>query len=716
MNNRMMERSGIVGETRNSGKTRKERVRMKTGYRMIVAVVGMLALAAGVACGGTTSWKTVGSGNWINSGNWDSGVPTSADLALINTNGTAVINAGDSAVADSLVIALDRFASNTGTVVMTGGSLTVASETNGVKTIGTFIQSGGTHTVTGNLMLGDRYHGGLGYNGIGYYTLSGSGALSVGGTLIVGNENASTFSQSGGSVTASNLAVGYTTGANIIIRLYQMTGGTLTVTNLYVGYNGGYASTTNRFELSGSAVVNAGSLRLANALSTSGIFIQNGATMAVSGDLTVGNAGNGSQTGYGYYGLSNGSVTVGGNLNVGQGHVGSFTNIGGTVATTGALNISPISMSSAAFSELSSYTQSNGSTTAGAILVGGTTYAAWANGALTLQGGSLYGTSLIVGGYGRGVFNQSGGVVTNTGNLTIGQGAHNGTGSNGKGTYNFTGGILNLAKGTTVTLGRDSDSPGAGSSGTWNLGDANGTGTINETGAGAGINLIVRYNNGANQSNNTGTVRGWGVIPFTGTLTQSGQVIADGYGTDRTLNLSSFASVANSIENTAGGTNGWFAVNRGKLALPPLTIAGGNSTNNWGEPNSDTAIDLVNSARIVLSNATAGSLSGALLATNRTDVPWGLRYQVGVWSFGGVTCTTATVTFRYDDAAAATLGIAESDLHLWQYNGSWWTNVEGTRDAVAKTITSKAVGSLAATMFFAVAPTPPPRGGVIELY
>lgn len=714
MNDMTVTQGGMVSETTNSGMKRKETVRMKTAYRMIVAVVGMLAFAAGVACGGTTSWKTVGSGNWINSGNWDSGVPTSADLALINSNGTAVINAGDAAVANALVITLDNQSKNTGTVVMTGGSLTVATETNGDKSIGTFIQSGGTHTVSGNLMLGNRCWGGGGYSGIGYHTLSGSGILSVGGTLIVGNENASTFSQSGGSVTASNLAVGYTSGATPpnLPRLYQMTGGTLAVTNLYVGYNGGY---TNRFELSGSAVINAGSLRLANSLSSSGILIQNGATMAVSGDLTVGNAGNGGQVGYGCYDLSNGSVTVGGNLNLGQNHVGSFTNIGGTVVITGALNISPISMSSAAFSELSSYCQSNGSTTAGAILVGGSTYAAAGNGVLTLQGGLLYGTSLIVGGYGRGAFNQSGGVLTNTGNLIIGQGAHNGTGSNGKGTYNFTGGVLNLSKGTTVTLGEQSDTTAA-SSGTWNLGDANGTGTINETGAGAGINLVVRKYVSTTLTNNTGTVHGWGVIPFTGTLTQNGRIIADGYGTDRTLNLSSFAGVANSIENTAGGSNGWVAVNRGKLSLPSLTIAGGNSTNNWGEPNSDTAIDLVNSVRIVLSNATAGSLSGALLATNRTDVPTGPRNLVGVWSFGGVTCTAAKLTFRYDDAAAATLGIAEADLRLWQFDGEWWVNVDGTLDTAAKTITSKWVGSLANPTFLAVATTLPSRGSLIELY
>lgn len=44
MNNRMMMWGGILSEIRNSGKTRKETARMKTGYRMIIVVFGMLGL------------------------------------------------------------------------------------------------------------------------------------------------------------------------------------------------------------------------------------------------------------------------------------------------------------------------------------------------------------------------------------------------------------------------------------------------------------------------------------------------------------------------------------------------------------------------------------------------------------------------------------------------------------------------------------------------
>ena len=65
--------------------------------------------------------------------------------------------------------------------------------------------------------------------------------------------------------------------------------------------------------------------------------------------------------------------------------------------------------------------------------------------------------------------------------------------------------------------------------------------------------------------------------------------------------------------------------------------------------------------------------------------------------------------FRYDDAAAAALRVAEPDLRVWRYSGTTWMNVTDTRDDAAKTITSLAAASLGTPTFFAVAPDSWPR-------
>jgi hypothetical protein len=184
---------------------------------------------------------------------------------------------------------------------------------------------------------------------------------------------------------------------------------------------------------------------------------------------------------------------------------------------------------------------------------------------------------------------------------------------------------------------------------------------------------------------------------------------------DRTFDLSRFGQttanpmITNTTDNT--GSNGWFAINQGRLLLPAIAVAAGSSATNWGESIADTSLDLVNSARLSFTGATAGNLTGTLYAVDCPAVPSGLRKPVGIWSFGGVTCTAAVVTFRYDNAAAAAQGVAEDDLRVWKYNGANWVNVTDTRDTTAKTITSQSITSWPkATTFFAVANKPPAKG------
>jgi fibronectin-binding autotransporter adhesin len=250
----------------------------------------------------------------------------------------------------------------------------------------------------------------------------------------------------------------------------------------------------------------------------------------------------------------------------------------------------------------------------------------------------------------NGTVNQSGGSVAISTNLVIGQdaatgrseGSLGGAGAQGSGTYNFTGGTL--------------------------------------TDSGAGANLIVRYDAPA-----SGAFNGRGVVDFHGTLTNNGRVVADG----GTLDMSSFASVANTVANTAN--NGWFATGAGKLVLPSNNVAtGATSTCSWGLYGSS---NLVNSLQLTFNTVTAGgSVSIALLAGNNSELPaLGNGTVVGAWKLtppGGFAFGTADLTVRYDDSQVPLSGLTDS-LQVLNYSaGQWVDATTGTADSVTKQITA----------------------------
>jgi T5SS/PEP-CTERM-associated repeat protein len=208
---------------------------------------------------------------------------------------------------------------------------------------------------------------------------------------------------------------------------------------------------------------------------------------------------------------------------------------------------------------------------------------------------------------------------------------------------------------TYLILGRTT-----GSGGTVSLAGGTYTGSANVTiGAVAGVQAEVN---------------GWGTVSSPASqLQNNGHVIADGQGVDRTLNMSSFSSVANPMDNTSN--HGWFARNHGKLTLPSLAVASGASSINWGESAADTSIDLVNSARLDLTGAAGGTQSISLLARDRADVPafvHPMNHRLSsIWDFGGtlddvVGTGSVDLTFRYDE------GVYEHMLQLYRYDGSAW--------------------------------------------
>jgi len=327
-----------------------------------------------------------------------------------------------------------------------------------------------------------------------------------------------------------------------------------------------------------------------------------------------------------------------------------------------------------------------------------------ASGAVEMSAGSLAPTTGEVGCEGgAGSFTLSGGVADFRGSLWVGiggSGTVNQTGgtlrmsemvgefrcklgcvllgaSGGAATYNLKGGTLELFEPAwgpdyyvTVAVGI------LGGPGTLNLGDANGTGSIRYIGS-PGFLLRLRVAE-------SGTVRGWGTIEeFPSTLFNHGRVIADGYGTDRALDLSCFS------RHNVRGNGGWYAQDHGRLLLAPIEVATGNHSYCWGD--CDGAFDVVNSVKLHFAGVTRGGpFSIDLLAPDHGAVPAGTRGAIlGVWDFdshdSGIEFASAGVTVRYDDAAAVAQGLAEEALRLYHFDdvvGDWLalpTSVDTTK-------------------------------------
>lgn len=271
---------------------------------------------------------------------------------------------------------------------------------------------------------------------------------------------------------------------------------------------------------------------------------------------------------------------------------------------------------------------------------------------------------------------------------------------------------------------------GGAGSGTLAVGDAATPGTIRTTRTSDSFDatpLALAFQNAAASADSalvvrskpegTGTFRGWGsIVGANSAFVQNGQTIADGYGTDRSLIFVGYPAVTSTIENpTIGGTNGWFATERGRLVLPAIPTQAGTHTYTWGEDPNDPTIDLVNSVRITLYDAKSDDrMSINLLAKDRSDVPTLPKGHtfIGVWSLDTNLARPSAVDLlvRYDDGLAADLGLNENVLKLWYYDSSGWhlllNDPSFSRDVAQNLLFAHAPGS---PSFFAVS-APEPTG------
>ena len=187
------------------------------------------------------------------------------------SSGSFVQSGGTHSIATSLL--LGNAGSATGFYSLSAGSLAVPTLDIGNSSPGSFTQSGGTCSVTSELDEG------VSPGSSGIYTLSGNGLL-VASQEVIGDVTSGTVSQSGGTNTVANgLILGQNQGAT---GTYNLNGGLLTINGSLTVGDGSAALNMNGGTLSGGLVISG-----AGVLVLSGTNGYSGGTTVNSGKLIV---------------------------------------------------------------------------------------------------------------------------------------------------------------------------------------------------------------------------------------------------------------------------------------------------------------------------------------------------------------------------------------------------------------------------------------------
>ncbi len=463
--------------------------------------------------------------------------------------------------------------------------------------------------------------------------------------------------------------------------LFCMSGG-----NFYIGsQSGGYGTVTNN-----GATVEADQIVLALQTAASpSVLVHNGGSVTGRTEMTLGYRGDARMV------FNGGTMFAGGTCYVGR-VAGSY---GALELNDGNIEVGPLAVIGHAGAGLA--TLNGGTLSAEMDLNIG--HEDGGDGTVTNNGALLQATRLRVG-YAR---NTRGKLVHNAGTLDC-----RSTSNQSSLQIGFNGGVGEFEANSGFSAYAMAIGNRTG------LSDPPGTGTVTVTEGAIGVvNNLLRVRNGAllmrggtiRLQNTSGTatnlfvrqdddgqalIRGWG--SFTNTnenitlrMLHNGQVIADGEGVERDLDFNLIAVVNNDIPNGANGTNGWYAVNKGRLILPRVftyATSAGTYSVLWGDLYSDAIPDIVNSVGLTLVTSTSATryVRGGLCATDRSDIPVGLPKRmrpIGIWCVGcysdKVAMTKSTfsnvaLTFRYDHAQ---LQATDSSLRLFRYDGTAWVQV-----------------------------------------
>ncbi len=593
----------------------------------IVAAILLLSPSVTVA---VDKYWNVSSGDWSDSSPcpWNpTPEPTSSDIVYIANGGTA--NVTQSSEACNNLYLGNSGTGHSGTVQMTGGTLSESWAYIGNSGIGTFTQSAGTNTVSFFLYLG--YYSGSS----GTYNLSDSGQLSTNYEL-VGLSSTGTFTHTAGTNTVSNtLYLGYSSVGSGTYNLsgsgqlsanseavgvsgtgtFTHSAGSNTSNTLYLGYNSGGSGTYN---LSGTGQLSAQTEYIGCDKAGTGVFNHSAGTNNVT-DLKLGYDSNGNTGSIGTYNLSGtGQLSAWSSEIIGESGTGIFNHSAGTNNVTklslgyypngiGTYNLSGTEQLFTAFENIGYYgkgtfNQSGGTNNVIDLKLGYSDYSSF----------SGFGSS--------GTYNQSAG-INNVANLTLG--SYTSSSLHGTGTYNLTGGILSLnsISGASSSLahfnfgGGTMQASGAftttlpmnltGIGGNANIDTAgyaitlsgvlSGTGGLNKLGAGtltlsAGGNTFtgaVNLNGGLikaaalNRLGNGTTLNfNGGGLQFDGVFDLSVRTVTFQAGGATLDTQSNNIILANAIGN--GGTGGLTKLGSGKLTLNALNSYSGDTIVNGG--------------------------------------------------------------------------------------------------------------------------------------
>ncbi len=194
-----------------------------------------------------------------------------------------------------------------------------------------------------------------------------------------------------------------------------------------------------------------------------------------------------------------------------------------------------------------------------------------------------------------------------------------------------------------------------------------------------------------------GILRGWGTIaPASDDKTNvrmamgDGQIIADGMGVERTLDLNRVVSITNLVANAPSTTNGWYAVNKGCVLFPRTWFdKTAEITRCFGAYGRGARPDYVNSIQLTIRDTTAPShIRGGIYAPDRSDVHVDALpphdVVVGIWKLGDFSTVNGTgrigfssvdLTFRYDQTRVK--DNRTLTLYRWNATTSSWERLTG---------------------------------------
>ena len=327
--------------------------------------------------------RTAGQGGtyWVN----NPGATLTSAQTVVGGAGYAFLvqNAGNSSLGRLTVGQLPGSVGTVGLVVGTMADDAIVGDAGS----GAFNNTGGTHNVTGNLILGNQA------TGVGTYTINGAASQTNVAFVPGGNGLANPPGSNGLARDSNNVVTGNNPNAN----------GALIVGE------------------AGTGTVAQGLANLSDP----------GNAVTVAGDLVLGH-----QTGsQGTYTLNTGALTVGGKMVIGGASQNNnqFIQHGGSVAITGANGGNP------------DYVGVGNSNGANSLLIGGGGGDLDnGTGTYTMHGGTLTTSLIDIGHSGVGTFTQHGGTVNASFAIWLGNCGGCNTG-NSSGTYNLSGGTINAA-------------------------------------------------------------------------------------------------------------------------------------------------------------------------------------------------------------------------------------------------------------------------------